>query len=219
MSVEGAARGHLRAWRTMFAATLLAAAAGSSAAGDLYKCGKIFQDRPCESTDVQQRFSRVQGTFAIEQVNPNTDRDCARVAAEAMAWWRRMAAGEPLEKLQAELQEQKISRYDRSVLRDTLTAVKNTGGNERDVRSQFETQCMAYKRKNGYPTESEIATPRGSVSRDAGDASRRALAQAESEARRAEFDARRAETEARAAEARARAAEARQRAAVRNPLP
>jgi hypothetical protein len=161
MDVDGTTRGRRRAWGFALVATVLASAAGASAAGEMFKCGKVFQDRPCESTEVQQRFSRVQGTFTIEQVNPNTDQDCARMAAEAITWWRRMAAGEPLEKLQAELQDKKISRYDKSVLRDALTIVKNTGGNERDVRSQFETQCMAYKRRNGYATEADRgANPR-----------------------------------------------------------
>jgi len=197
MEIVGEKRGAHRALRAAIVVAAFAAAGGHAAAGELFKCGKVFQDRPCEQTDVQQRFSHAQGTFTIEQVNPGTDKDCARIAADAMGWWRRMAAGEPMEKLQAEIQEQKISRYDKSVMRDVLIAVKNTSGSEREVRSQFETQCMAYKRRNGYASEREVASPRPTSSYEA----QRSLQQAQAEARQAEAAARRAEWEARQEEA------------------
>ena len=201
--------GQERGWGSTRQAALvfavLAGAAGGSAAGEMFQCGKVFQDRPCEQTDVQQRFSRTQGTFTIEQVNPTTDQDCARVAADAMAWWRRMAAGEPMEKLQAEIQDKKISRYDKSILRDVLIAVKNSTGSQREVRGQFETQCMAYKRRNGYATERDLAAPTTSSTstRSAtlgAEAAQQSLRQAELDARRAEIAARQAEAQARRAE-------------------
>jgi hypothetical protein len=207
MKEVGQGRGLGRAWQGALAFAVLACAAGGSAAGEMFQCGKVFQDRPCEQTDVQQRFSRTQGTFAIEQVNPTTDQDCARVAADAMAWWRRMAAGEPMEKLQAEIQDQKISRYAKSVLRDVLIAVKNSTGSQREVRGEFETHCMAYKRRNGYATERDLASPAASGGAVLGtDAARQSPRQAEVDARRAEIEARQAQAEARRAEAvRARA--------------
>jgi hypothetical protein len=65
------------------------------------------------------------------------------------------------------------------------------------VRSQFEVQCMAYKRKHGYPTERELAggAASGSYTSPASDAA----------TRRAEI------AERRAAVARARAEAARDR--------
>ena len=201
MNVVTEQRGHHRAWKAAIALAMLAGAAAPAAAGELFKCGKVFQDRPCEQTEVQQRFSHAQGTFAIEQVNPNTDKDCARIAADAMGWWRRMNAGEPMEQLQAEIQEQKISRYDKSVMRDVLIAVKNTTGTEREVRSQYEAQCMAYKRRNGYATERDLASPRTTSAAEA----QQSLRQAQMEARQAEIDARRAEARARQEDAQRRA--------------
>jgi len=195
--------------RLVMGALLIAGATGSAAAGELYKCGKVFQDHPCEATDVQQRFSRTQGTFAIEQVNPNTDRDCAKVAADAMVWWNRMAAGEPLEKLHAEIQEQNISRAEKSQMRDVLTAVKGYQGTPRDVRSQFEKQCMAYKARRGIPTERELEA---SASRSNAANSAASTRAAEASLRRAQMEAQRAEAEARHQEALERAAAARARA-------
>ncbi|NML48146.1 hypothetical protein HHL11_30635 [Ramlibacter sp. G-1-2-2] len=165
---------------------MLAAAAGPAHAGDLFKCGTTFQDRPCADRAVQQRFSLTQGEFAIQQVNPDTDRDCARVAADAMGWWQRMAAGETKQRLNAEIQARPIERQQKSLLRDVLNVLGEMRGQPVEVRSQLESRCMAYKRNHGYATEREVAR-----STDA-------------DVWRAEAEARRAEAEARQAEARAR---------------
>lgn len=186
--------------RIMLAAVLLGGVGTAGHAGELFKCGKTFQDRPCDSVEVQQRFSRTQGTFAIQQVNPNTDRDCAKAAAEAMTWWERLARGESMDKLQGEIQAQKISRYDKSMLRDSLTAVGSYRGTPTEVRSQFEVQCMAYKRKHGYPTERDLAGAAVSGPSTPG---------SDAASRRAEMTAQRAA----AARARAEAARARAEAA------
>jgi hypothetical protein len=181
------------------AAMWLAGTTGTApaAAGELYKCGRNFQDRPCENNDVQQRFSRVQGTFAIEQVNGNTDRDCARLAAEGMTWWNRIAAGEPLASLHAEIQAQKTSRYEKSLMRDVVTSLSTYRGTPREVRSQFESQCMAYKVKNGYPTERQLAEGADrQTQREESAAAMSSRRQFEAEQRRTEAEARRAEFEA-----------------------
>ena len=188
--------GGMRKARWLLAA--LACTAGTSAgAGELFKCGKVFQDRPCESVEVQQRFSSTQGTFAIEQVNGATDKECAKSAADAMGSWSRLAAGEPLESLHAEVQAQNVSREEKSRRRDALTALAGYKGTPREVRGQLEAQCMATRYKTA--TTRRATSPMESA---------RA---AEMEARRAEADARRAEAEARRAEADAQRAAARAR--------
>lgn len=161
--------------RAMLAAALVggAPALAPVQAGELFRCGRTFQDRPCETVDVQQRFSRAEGTFAIEQVHPRTDRDCARTAAEAMTAWERLAQGESMDRLQGEIQAHRISRYEKSLLRDTLTVVGSQRGTPTEVRSQFELQCMAYKRRHGYPSARNLAgngytTPAETVVRRSG---------------------------------------------------
>lgn len=146
----------LRATRVALAAGLLAGGCGAGAT-ELFKCGSTFQDRPCASAPVQQRFSRTQGEFSIEQVRPTTDKDCANAARQAMPWWNRLAAGERVERLNAEIQAQNISRYDKSRMRDVLNVMRTYRGNPVEVRGEFEAQCMAYKRVHGLPTEREVA--------------------------------------------------------------
>ena len=185
--------------RPLCIAVLLGVTGGTAAATDLFKCGSTFQDKPCESRPVQQRFSRTQGSFAIEQVNPDSDKDCARAAQSAMAWWNRLAAGESLEQLQAEIRTQNISRYDKSRLRDGLTALRTYRGPPVEVRSQFESQCMAYKRRHGYPTERDVAAGAAFLASEGPGPTRteaRGYAHSQAAARRAEAVARRAAVQA-----------------------
>lgn len=135
----------------------LATLVAGAHAQPLYKCGSTFQDRPCPSQDVQQRFSRTKGEFSISQVNPDTDKDCAEAAAGTLPYWERMKAGESAEKLKAEIDAKPISRYQKSQMRDALIALAQYRGTAKDVRSQLESQCMNNKRAQGMPSEREIA--------------------------------------------------------------
>jgi len=155
----------------------------------LFKCGGTYQDKPCPTEDVQQRFSSTSGGFSISQVNPDTDKDCAKAVADAYPLWKRMADGESTKKLTAEIDAKQISRYDKSWMRDMLAVLKQYKGTPVQVRSELETQCMNYKRMRGIPTESEIAS------------------------RAAIYSARNAETEARIRAAQDRAADADERRA------
>ncbi|HSV47630.1 MAG TPA: hypothetical protein VLJ58_17715 [Ramlibacter sp.] len=191
-------------------------------AQQMFKCGATYQDRPCAAQEAQQRFSHASGSFSIKQVNPNTDKDCAASAAEAMPFWQRMRSGESLDSLKAEIDARPISRYEKSRLRDHFIALDQHKGTPGEVRSQLESQCMADKRRRGIPTERQIAESASAQSsyeaaaaartREAADRSRAAdermamieEARAQAEQRRAEYAAR----QAAAAAARAAAVEA-----------
>lgn len=151
----GQARTRAAAKATLAAA--LVAGGWNVGATELFKCGSTFQDRPCASAPVQQRFSRTHGEFSIEQVRPTTDKDCADAARHAMPWWNRLAAGERVESLNAEIQAQNISRLEKSRMRDVLNVMRSYRGNPVEVRGEFEAQCMAYKRVHGVPTERQVA--------------------------------------------------------------
>jgi hypothetical protein len=169
--------------------TLVWSYAPQALAQRLFKCGGTYQDKPCPTEDVQQRFSSTSGNFSISQVNPDTDKDCAKAVADAYPLWKRMSDGEGAKKLMAEVDAKPISRYDKSWMRDMLTILKQYKGTPTQVRSELETQCMNYKRNRGIPTESEIAS------------------------RAAIYSGRNAETEARIRAAQERAADAEERRA------
>jgi hypothetical protein len=183
----------------------VAAASPSALAQHTYKCGATFQDRPCATEDVQQRFSDTSGNFSIAQVNPDTDKDCAGASSQLLPLWQRMNAGERFEKLKAEVDARPISRYDKSQMRDALIALKEYTGTPKQVRSQLESQCMDYKRAHGMPTEREISI--GASLQTAGSAAAEARARAAQDrvSRQAELQARAAdERAARIEELRAR---------------
>lgn len=182
-------------------AFLLTLACACPQAGEPFKCGSTFQDRPCEGGEVQRRLSRTQGAFVIEQVNPDTDHACARSAAEGMRWRDRLQAGESLEKLHGDIQALKISRHDKSLLRDALTALQGYRGTPVQVRSELESQCMATKRRTLAPVR-EDAPGAAYAGRGMRPDTEARLMQAE--ARRMQAEQRRAQAAARLEAARAR---------------
>ena len=166
-----------------------------------FKCGSTFQDRPCEGAEVQRRLSRTQGAFVIEQVNPDTDHACARSAAEGMQWWERLQAGESLEKLHGDIQALKISRHEKSLLRDALTGLQGLRGTPVQVRSDLESQCMATRRRTLAPPREDAAGAAHAGRAMRPDTEAR---QVQAEARRMQAERRRAQAEARLDAARAR---------------
>jgi hypothetical protein len=149
-----------RAIGAAFAQIVLAcvmASPGSSSAQHLFKCGNAFQDRPCPTEEVQQRYSGTSGKFSVEQVNADTDKDCANMAQQSMPLWQRMHDGEPLEKLKSEIDARPISRYEKSQMRDVLLTLREFKGKPSEVRSELERGCMNYKRSKGIASERDVA--------------------------------------------------------------
>jgi hypothetical protein len=141
--------------RTVAIAITLGALAHAAGAQALFKCGASFQDKPCATEEVQKRFSATSGGFSIDQVNPDTDKDCAGMAGELMPYWQRLQAGEGIESLRAQFDAKPVSRYDKSRLRDVLLSLKEYKGSAREVRSRLEAQCMNSKFQRGVPTEKD----------------------------------------------------------------
>ncbi|WP_427911328.1 hypothetical protein ACPWT1_11540 [Ramlibacter sp. MMS24-I3-19] len=138
--------------------------AGAAGAQQLYKCGGSYQDRPCADQELQKRYAA--GRFDVDQVNPDTDKDCARLVGDVMPYWMRMHKGESLEALRAEYDARPVPREDKSAMRDLLLALKSVEGTPTQARSQLETQCMTYKKRKGVPTERELETARAGGSSD-----------------------------------------------------
>jgi hypothetical protein len=142
------------ATRRLAAVLVFTAVAGTAAAQQLYKCAGTYQDRPCADLDVQKRYAH--GRFDVDQANPDTDRDCARVVSDLMPFWKRLHGGESVDTLRAEIDARPVSRQQKSEMRDLLIALREVEGNAPSARSQLETQCMAYKRTKGLPTQAQL---------------------------------------------------------------
>jgi hypothetical protein len=139
------------------------ALAGTGAWGQqMYKCGGSYQDRPCAEQAVQNRYSA--GRFDVQQVNPDTDKDCARLVGEVMPYWTRLNTGESIESLRAEYDRKPVARDEKASMRELLILLKGVNGTPVQARGQLESQCMANKRRQGYATERELEAARSSGS-------------------------------------------------------
>jgi hypothetical protein len=129
---------------------------GGASAQHMFRCGSVYQDRPCEQEDVQKRFSHASGKFSVEQVNADTDKDCADFATATIPYWKRLNGGEGYEAVKAEIDARPISRYEKSTMRDALIALKEFKGSAAEVRGELERLCMNYKQKKGIATERDV---------------------------------------------------------------
>lgn len=128
-----------RRWMVAF---VLAAAAGTAMGQQMYRCGSAYQDHPCVDQDAQKRFAR--GRFEADRAHPDTDRECARAVAELLPLWKRLHAGEPLVKVQKQVEPRPFNK-NKGDLRSLFVALRETDVAGAQARADLEMQCMAYK--------------------------------------------------------------------------
>lgn len=143
----------------VMAAVLIAIHAPEVGAQQLFRCGATYQDRPCENPEVQQRFSQVSGTSPVQQINPETSKACARLAAELHGYWQRMKAGEDIEVLRSEAAALPHWKDQRDVLRNQLLALREANAHSSRVRSELETSCMTQHRGGGAAAAAAARVP------------------------------------------------------------
>ena len=123
-----------------------AMAPAAVSAQTMYRCGTVFQDRPCDNGQ-QGKVIGTNRTSNPTQASakPTLDMSCARRGEEAkkVIWSRE--GGASAEKLMAE-----ASTSEQRRLIANVYAIR---GNSADVRSAIENECMAEKnkeRQGGY---------------------------------------------------------------------
>jgi hypothetical protein len=129
-----------RQWVVAF---VFAAAAGTAMGQHMYRCGAAYQDHPCADADAQKRFAR--GRFEADRAHPDTDRECARAVSELLPLWKRLHAGEPLARLQKQVEPRPFTGKGKGDLRSLFVALRETDTTGSQARAELETQCMAYK--------------------------------------------------------------------------
>lgn len=132
--------------RNRITAFIFIASAGFGVnAQNLFKCGAVFQDKPCD-TDLQQKYSRVTGSFTKEQVTASADAQCADLGARALPIIQARLRNEPVQNLHAQVEQTPMTRQDRAQQKDLITAVYSRSGSAVDLRAGIETDCMEKKR-------------------------------------------------------------------------
>lgn len=112
----------------------------------MYRCGTVFQDRPCDNGQQGKVIGTNRASSSAQATaKPALDISCARRGEDAkkIIWSRE--GGASAEKLMAE-----ASTSEQRRLIANVYAIR---GNSADVRSAIETECMAEKnreRQGGY---------------------------------------------------------------------
>ena len=131
------------AWK---AALALACAALCAPAGaqTMYKCGKQYQDRPC---DAGQAARAAGGSASSATVVAGGDAECAQRGSDALkvAWSRE--GGATAEKLSAEIDAKNISSSRRAEEKKLVQDVYQKRGSAPQIRAAIEADCLAEKER------------------------------------------------------------------------
>ncbi|MFZ6844253.1 hypothetical protein [Undibacterium sp. RuTC16W] len=148
---------------TLFA-TLTSGSVISAQAQTMYRCGSVFQDKPCESGQ-----QKVIGTIKTPGPSdkPALDLSCTRRGEEAkkIIWMREGGA----------LQDKLMAEASTSERRKLIADVYAIRGNSGDVRAAIENDCMAEKTRaqqfgtridEDIPGQARAATQRANAEQD-----------------------------------------------------
>jgi hypothetical protein len=131
----------------LWTVAILAAAALSAPAGaqTMYKCGKQYQDRPCDAG--QQGRAVGSATSARPTAGAASDAECAQRGSDALkvAWSRE--GGATAERLLAEIDAKGISSSKKAQERALVQSVYQKRGSAPQIRAAVEAECLAEKEK------------------------------------------------------------------------
>jgi hypothetical protein len=119
-----------------FILLLGASVAGQAEAQTMYRCGKQFQDRPCDAGQPSRTIGNANPSAATAAANPALPRECAERGHASMkiSWARE--SGVTLDAALAQARDQ-------ALVRD----VYQKRGSAADVRAAIESDCQAEKEK------------------------------------------------------------------------
>jgi hypothetical protein len=121
---------------------LMALTPGIASAQKLYRCGNVYQDKPCEKAEPTKILSGSAGPAVI--ANRNVDLSCSQrgAAAQKIMWAREVG-----KTLDDQLQSD-AGTYGPELIQD----VYRRRGNSAEVRVAIEDDCMAEKAKAAQTT-------------------------------------------------------------------
>jgi hypothetical protein len=132
------------AW-AVAAALACAAISGPVGAQTMYKCGKQYQDRPCDAG--QQGRAVGSATSAPPAAGAASDAECTQRGSDALkvAWSRE--GGATSERLLAEIDAKGISSSKKAEERALVQSVYQKRGSAPQIRAAVEAECLAEKEK------------------------------------------------------------------------
>lgn len=115
---------------------------GPADAQTLFKCGNVYQDRPCDS-EIQQHISATTGQSSGESYNPRSNAACARQGTSAKIIAEKRKTGVTLESALATLDARGLEPPEMSARKDFVRKVYLREGTPSAVARLIEDACVA----------------------------------------------------------------------------
>lgn len=165
---------------TLMAALLLQAA--PAYAQKMYRCGSVYQDRPCEGTKEGREVRNFAGTASAGGSISVVDAECRQrgVDAQKIAWLRE--AGATANKQMNDVTARGAGSRSAEEERRLIEVVYQMQGSAPQVRTAIEAECLATKQR-AAPTIASAPTSATPVAGPAPDAKAAEAAQKEASSR------------------------------------
>ena len=129
------------------AAAVLALACEPAAAQKMYRCGRTYQDRPCDSGQKGRVIGNT-GTGAVPSARSgSSEPECQEQAAAAQRIMWRREGGMTQEDQLFEIDSQPVSGRAKAAQRKLLGKVYAKSGTSVQVKSAIEADCLAEKER------------------------------------------------------------------------
>lgn len=169
----------LNSWQKMVVVFIGISTSTLLHAQSMYRCGSVYQDRPCDGKDPGKRIG---STGSQEPAyKPAADSECAQRGADALKIvWRREAGASA----QKQMSDIDVQNSPRSTDQKRLIAdVYNKRGSAPEVRVAIEADCMLEKEKAAQAAAWAAAMPAPGKAQSAAGASASAGSDADIRAR------------------------------------
>ncbi len=126
-------------------------------AQSMYRCGSVYQDRPCEGKDTGKRIGSTGSQQSADK--PVTDAECAQRGAETLKIVWKREAGASADKQIEDLNARRSGTSKIFDEKKLILDVYNKRGSAPEVRAAIEADCMLEKEKAAQAAAWAAAMP------------------------------------------------------------
>lgn len=130
---------------------------GAGHAQSMYRCGSVYQDRPCEGKDPGKRIGSAGSPQSADK--PVSDTECAQRGAETLKIVWKREAGASADKQIADLNAGRAGSSKLFDERKLIADVYNKRGSAPEVRAAIEADCMLEKERAAQAAAWAAAMP------------------------------------------------------------
>ena len=144
-------------WQKIVGVFTAAVLCGAVHAQSMYRCGSVYQDRPCEGKDPGKRIGSTGSPQSADK--PVADAECAQRGAETLKIVWKREAGASADKQIADLNAGRSGPPKMFDERKLIADVYNKRGSAPEVRAAIEADCMLEKERAAQAAAWAAAMP------------------------------------------------------------